>query len=1197
MIAPSTPPEHVTPSRTLRWLHLSDVHLGSEDGYGHDVVLRALVAAFRDGGLLASRRPDVIFCTGDVAHSGRPAQYASASKLFEDLARAAGVPMERVFVVPGNHDVDRARVGKAFSLSLEDRDAVDAFFGPDGVDDREIAFRRFLAYADFQRDRFGLPLSATRPYLLTRCRAGAEVVGVIGLNSAWLAHRDDAQGKLVVGERLVRQALDELDAADEPATVRVALLHHPLDWLRDFERDAVKGLLLERVDYVLHGHLHAQRPEVVTGPEGSAAVLAAGAAYQGRAFPNSALLVELSATEARAEAIAFRERGGGIWMADPILAPRTGGVFRIARRAPSSLPEEPPRSGLNDVDASTWLRRLENETRWADLLGITTGADALRIRLDHVFIPPRTHVAGAMPERADPHARMGAVPLVAAAGEHPFLAVVGDPGSGKTTLLRFLAHHRARAAQGHADARTALGLPAAGDLALPLLVPLKHLAAFLPDRGDDPFAGDLDEAVVAWAEQDRAGLPEAFLRAALAGRRVALLLDGLDEIPDPVRRRRVILAVGKAAEHLAARPGPGGIVVTSRPAAYGGATRLGPPFAEARVLDFGREEVRAFLDRWIRAARGLPFEEAIDAYPEAARQLGALREALRTSASLDALSRTPVLLTAMALVHHHLGRLPAQRAVLYDQTVKVLLRRFDHHPEHKPAAVRAHLAAVAWRMMEASTPKRLCEEEHEEVVTEIVARRLAGLGEDAPPAAIPREAAKAAERLLDEQALMAGLLRAGEGKRCRFAHRTMQEYLAAWRIADQADPEIHRVVEQHLGEASWREALRLTAGVLADRGPGAITRLLERLVGPREQPAAARAEGVAAAAMLLEDVEQFELDRAVLDPIRAERDALLGVLADPAAEESVRVGIGEALGRAGDPRLSESARWVEVPGGRYRRGALEGDEDAFSDEKPSGLVEVSAFRIQRWPVTVGEYARFVESKGYASREGWSPEGLAWRDRERVTAPEGWAAQVGRPHNVPVTGVSWWEAEAYCAWLTSLVGSDDGTVIRLPTEAEWEKAARGGEDLAGTALPPGKRRYPWGWAWDASKANVEGRLGGVCPVGCFPEDRGAYGTWDVAGNVWEWCLDWFDPAAYARPARRDPALLGAAAAPELDLYDPAANGGKGGNARARVRAFRGGGWGDGAQSARVSCRSWDGPWNRNVVLGFRCVAAPLPGLDR
>jgi formylglycine-generating enzyme required for sulfatase activity len=347
--------------------------------------------------------------------------------------------------------------------------------------------------------------------------------------------------------------------------------------------------------------------------------------------------------------------------------------------------------------------------------------------------------------------------------------------------------------------------------------------------------------------------------------------------------------------------------------------------------------------------------------------------------------------------------------------------------------------------------------------------------------------------------------------------------------------------------------------------------------------------------MLLEDVEQFELDRAVLDPIRAERDALLGVLADPAAEESVRVGIGEALGRAGDPRLSESARWVEVPGGPYRRGALEGDEDAFEREKPSGLVEVPAFRMQRWPVTVGEYARFVEAKGYASREGWSPEGLAWRERESVTAPEGWAAQVGQPHNVPVTGVSWWEAEAYCAWLTSLGSAGDGMVIRLPTEAEWEKAARGGEELAGTAVPPGKRRYPWGWAWDSAKANVEARLGGVCPVGCFPEDRGPYGTWDVAGNVLEWCLDWFDPRAYAVPARKDPALLDAAAAPELDLYDPAANGGKGGNVRARGRAFRGGGWVEVALGARVSFRGGNWPWDRGVDLGFRCVAAPLPAL--
>jgi formylglycine-generating enzyme required for sulfatase activity len=265
------------------------------------------------------------------------------------------------------------------------------------------------------------------------------------------------------------------------------------------------------------------------------------------------------------------------------------------------------------------------------------------------------------------------------------------------------------------------------------------------------------------------------------------------------------------------------------------------------------------------------------------------------------------------------------------------------------------------------------------------------------------------------------------------------------------------VFETHLGEASWREALRLTAGVLAARGPGAVTRLLERLVGARTKPAAERAQGVAAAAMLLEDVEQFELDKAVLEPIRAERDALLGVLGDPETEEGVRIGIGEALGRVGDTRLREEQRWVEVPAGLGWRGAAEGGERADQDDEvPAGLVEVSAFRVQRWPVTVGEYVRFVDAKGYAA-----------------------------------------------------------------------------------------------------------------PVGCFPHDRGPYGTWDVAGNVWEWCRDWFDPKAYERPPRKDPALLDEQEAPLLDLYDPTANGGR---IRARGRALRGGSWDGDAQNARVSGRA-------------------------
>lgn len=141
---------------------------------------------------------------------------------------------------------------------------------------------------------------------------------------------------------------------------------------------------------------------------------------------------------------------------------------------------------------------------------------------------------------------------------------------------------------------------------------------------------------------------------------------------------------------------------------------------------------------------------------------------------------------------------------------------------------------------------------------------------------------------------------------------------------------MHEAVKRHLGEPSWRETLRLTAGVLAARGP--------------------------AASMLLEDVEQFELDASALAPIRAERDALLGALANPATPEVQRLGIGEALGWAGDPRLTEEKRWIDVPEGRVGEGRSRGREreEALSlgDGWELGRANVWESRIHR-PTPVG----------------------------------------------------------------------------------------------------------------------------------------------------------------------------------------------------------------------------------------------------
>jgi formylglycine-generating enzyme required for sulfatase activity len=323
---------------------------------------------------------------------------------------------------------------------------------------------------------------------------------------------------------------------------------------------------------------------------------------------------------------------------------------------------------------------------------------------------------------------------------------------------------------------------------------------------------------------------------------------------------------------------------------------------------------------------------------------------------------------------------------------------------------------------------------------------------------------------------------------------------------------------------------------------------------------------VARAALDLREYQAAGLTR-VVETMAGEAERLLEDERQPGAEgDRVTLAGALSLGNGGDPRLREERRWVEVPAGPFWRGAADGDGGATKDERPAGLVVVSAFLIQRWPVTVGEYLRFVDARGYeAGASVWSLPGLRWLAENSISSPRRLEEQLKRPYNVPMIGVSWWEAEAYCAWLTVQRGTADGMVIRLPTEAEWEKAARGGVEVDG-----GRRRYPWGWVWNAAKANVEGRLGGVCPVGCFPRGYGPYGAWDQAGNVWEWCLDEIDRAAYRRLKHQDPVVQQ--------------------TSETSFRALRGGGWIFDALSVRVSSRNWLGPRVSHDNVGFRCVLA-------
>jgi predicted MPP superfamily phosphohydrolase len=237
---------------SITWLHISDFHFRAGDQYDRDVVLRALIESvkrFREDG----RAPDLIFATGDIAYSGKAAEYGLATQFFDDLLRAAKLERRHLFVVSGNHDVDRT-LGIGLARTLESREEADTYFGPDvplhHLQSKQRAFKDW--YNRYFSGIRSLPENSTcGPVEAFDTPEGK--IGVLPINSALFCQDDDDHGKLWVGRRCLDAAIEELRKLD--AQINVALLHHPLDWLHSAERSNIKTKLHESVDFILRGHL------------------------------------------------------------------------------------------------------------------------------------------------------------------------------------------------------------------------------------------------------------------------------------------------------------------------------------------------------------------------------------------------------------------------------------------------------------------------------------------------------------------------------------------------------------------------------------------------------------------------------------------------------------------------------------------------------------------------------------------------------------------------------------------------------------------------------------------------------------------------------------------------------------------------------------------------------------------------------
>ncbi len=222
---------------------------------------------------------------------------------------------------------------------------------------------------------------------------------------------------------------------------------------------------------------------------------------------------------------------------------------------------------------------------------------------------------------------------------------------------------------------------------------------------------------------------------------------------------------------------------------------------------------------------------------------------------------------------------------------------------------------------------------------------------------------------------------------------------------------------------------------------------------------------------------------------------------------------------------------VAIPKGEFTMGSPE-----HGDETPHKVV-LDAYKIDKYEVSNKQYGEFIKATKHAAPAYW--------DDPRVNSPE-----------QPVVGVNWHDAKAYCEWSGK----------RLPTEAEWEHAAKG---------PKGDNHYPWGHKFDAKKVNYGQQHGRTAPVDAYPEGASGFGVYNMAGNVFEWVEDWYMPDYY----KHSPALNPAGPDAGLDFAN-----------QGQVKVLRGGSWFAPQTSLHTSHRFWNQPENNSygIGLGFRCA---------
>ncbi len=779
--------------------------------------------------------------------------------------------------------------------------------------------------------------------------------------------------------------------------------------------------------------------------------------------------------------------------------------------------QAPPPIDARLIPYLEWMA--QHSERLALSLLDPSGSKTARVELEKVFI--NLHVTPrewSLP--GEPALTERERAALAAVHAERQLILLGDPGSGKSTLLRFLIFCLAHAALQPQAAwlhelkwqREQLGPPAEGgpraggepeekllstkDLhwtdgaPLPILIELRDFARTEFDPHSPLALWDHVEQQLAARGLEAAAAP---LAAQACAGNAFFLLDGVDEVPAG-QRPAVWRAIAALADGAYARCR---WLATCRLLSFDAHEAPGG-VPERTLQPLTAEQIEHFIGCWYSV-----LAEMGELNAERALSLASHLRGQTQDGALQELARNPMLLTIMAIVQTYYGTLPEERARLYQACVETLLLRWQLPKEsaEEGQALPDMLAAlgvsqqklerllweIAWQAHGQAMSRQERADIKESEIMALAARHLGSYDK--------------AEQFLNYTEQRAHLLvgRGGLGERVfAFPHRTFQEYLAACYLT----PGMRLLKEApRLAEAgdTWREVLNLAAGALVYNNNNfeQVLFAVERML-PHEPPASASSPawyriwlaGEMADVAGRRNIEESDFAAELLPRLR---QRLVDLLQIAALTPQQRAEAGDALGRLGDPRpgvCTLEPDLIEIPAGDF----------LYGDKKKTRTI-ARPFAIARYPVTVAQFAIFLQDGGYEDMRYWGgKQSAGWRWRlnahpdyrgpEPVIQPRYWLQPPWHGENHPVIGVSWYEAHAYCAWLAEKSGRE----YRLPTEEEWERAARHTDG----------REYPWGGTWQDGIINSsEAQINRPTAVGSFPRGAAQCGAQDMSGNVWEW----------------------------------------------------------------------------------------------